>query len=149
MLVDVTTAPVEALADCDTIALLPTDFQRTIAMTNSKPPDDAKETVHQAFSIAQDTAQNALYTGGKYMRENRILVILGAVLFGAALGAFFASKRRKKEPDAVQAVRDWLEKTLEEFSKQWPKAKKQARSIQDDLVAQAQGVSKKLHFWSR
>ena len=25
--------------------------------------------------------------------------------------------------------------------------KKQARSIQDDLVAQAQGVSKKLHFW--
>ncbi len=60
------------------------------------------------------------------MRENRILVILGAVLFGAALGAFFASKRRK-EPDAVQAVRDWLEKTLEEFSKQWPKAKKQAR----------------------
>jgi hypothetical protein len=149
VLVDVTTATVEALADCDTIApLLPTDFQRTIAMTNSKPPDDAKETTHQAFSIAQDTAQNALYTGGKYMRENRILVILGAVLFGAALGAFFASKRRK-EPDAVQAVRDWLEKTLEEFSKQWPKAKKQARSIQDDLVAQAQGVSKKLHFWSR
>ena len=83
------------------------------------------------------------------MRENGILVILGAVLFGAALGACFASKRRKKEPDAVQAVRDWLEKTLEEFSKQWPKAKKQARSIQDDLVAQAQGVSKKLHFWSR
>ena len=82
------------------------------------------------------------------MRENRILAILGAVLFGAALGAFFASKRRK-EPDAVQAVRDWLEKTLEEFSKQWPKAKKQARSIQDDLVAQPQGVSKKLHFWSR
>jgi hypothetical protein len=118
-------------------------------MTNSTPPDDAKETVQQAFSIAQDTAQNALYTGGKYMRENRILVILGAVLFGAALGACFASKRRKKEPDAVQAVRDWLEKTLEEFSKQWPKAKKQARSIQDDLVAQAQGVSKKLHFWSR
>ena len=84
-------------------------------MTNSKPPDDAKETTHQAFSIAQDTAQNALYTGGKYMRENRILVILGAVLFGAALGAFFASKRRK-EPDAVQAVRDWLEKTQKEFS---------------------------------
>ena len=54
-----------------------------------------------------------------------------------------------KEPDAVQAVRDWLEKTLEEFSEQWPKAKKQARAIQDDLVAEAQGVSKKLHFRSR
>ena len=80
------------------------------------------------------------------MRENGILVILGAVLFGAALGAFFASKRRK-EPDAVQAVRDWLEKTLEEFSKQWPKAKKQAPSIQDDLAAEAKSVGKKLHFW--
>ena len=71
-----------------------------------------------------------------------------AVLVGAVLGAFLASKRRK-EPDAVQTVRDWLEKALEEFSKQWPKAKKQARAIQDDLVAQAQGVSKKLHFSSR
>ena len=47
-----------------------------------------------------------------------------------------ASKRRK-EPDAVQAVRDWLEKTQKEFSKQWPKAKKQARrggSLVKDLV---------------
>jgi hypothetical protein len=61
------------------------------------------------------------------------------------LGAFLASKRRK-EPAAVQTVRDWLEKALEEFSKQWPKAKKQARSIQDDLAAQAQGFSKKLRF---
>jgi hypothetical protein len=65
------------------------------------------------------------------------------------LWALFLPQSGAKEPDAVQAVRDWLEKTLEEFSKQWPKAKKQARSIQDDLVAQAQGVSKKLHFWSR
>ena len=71
------------------------------------------------------------------MRENRILAILGAVLFGAALGACFASKRRK-EPDAVQAVRDWLEKTLEEFSEQWPKAEKQARALQDDLVSPPQ-----------
>ena len=149
MLVDVTTTTVKVLVDCDAIAsLLPTDFQRTIAMTNSTPPDDAKETAQQAFSIAQDTAQNALYTGGKYMRENRILVILGALLFGAALGACFASKRRK-EPDAVQAVRDWLEKTLEELSAQWPKATKQARSLQEDLAAQAHSVGKKLHSWSR
>ena len=118
-------------------------------MTNWTPPDDApKEKAQQAFSTAQDTAQDALYTGRKYVRENKIAVILGAVLVGAALGAFLVSKRRK-EPDAVQTVRDWLENTLEEFSKQWPKAKKQARSIQDDLAAQARGVSKKLHFWSR
>ena len=75
-------------------------------MTNSKPPDDAKETTHQAFSIAQDTAQNAPST-----REENTCAKTGSWSFlarsssGAALGAFFASKRRK-EPDAVQAVRD-------------------------------------------
>jgi hypothetical protein len=62
------------------------------------------------------------------------------------LGALLVPKRRK-EPDTVQIVRDWLEQTLEEFSQQWPKAKKQARSIQDDLAAEAKSVGKKLHFW--
>ena len=117
-------------------------------MTNGMLPDDAKEKAEQAFSTAQDTAENALYTGGKYVRENKIPVILGAVLVGAVLGALLAPKRRK-EAEAVQTVRDWLEKTQKEFSEQWPKAKKKARAIQDDLTAQAQGVSKKLHFWSR
>jgi hypothetical protein len=37
-----------------------------------------------------------------------------------------------------KAVRDWLEKTLEEFSEQWPKAEKQARALQDDLVSPPQ-----------
>ena len=135
------------MADYDTIApLLPTDFQRTIAMTNSTPPDDAKEEAQQAFSTVQDTAQNALHTGGTYVRENKIPVLLGAVLVGAVLGALLVPKRRK-EPDTVQIVRDWLEQTLEEFSQQWPKAKKQARSIQDDLAAEAKSVGKKLHFW--
>ena len=80
------------------------------------------------------------------MRENKIPVLLGAVLVGAVLGALLVPKRRK-EPDTVQIVRDWLEQTLEEFSQQWPKAKKQARSIQDDLAAEAKSVGKKLHFW--
>ncbi|MFZ0710300.1 MAG: YtxH domain-containing protein [Terrimicrobiaceae bacterium] len=117
-------------------------------MTNWIPPDDVKEKAQQAYSTTQDTAQNALSTGGEYMRENKIPVILGAVLVGAVLGALLVPKRRK-EPDAVQAVRDWMEKTLEELSEQWPKARKQARSIQDDLAAQAQSVGKKLHSWSR
>ncbi len=117
-------------------------------MTNWIPPDDAKEKAQEAYAGAQDTAQNALNTGGKYVRENTIPVILGAVLAGAVLGALLVPKRRK-EPDAVQAVRDWLEKTLEELSEQWPKATKQARSLQDDLAAQAHSVGKKLHWWAR
>ena len=118
-------------------------------MTNWTPPDDAEEKkAEQAFSMAQDTAQNAICTGTRYARENQIPVILGAAFVGAVLGAFLASKRRKKA-DPVQTVRDWLENTLEEFSEQWPKGKKQARSIQDELAAQARDASKKLHFWCR
>ena len=81
--------------------------KRTIAMTNSTPPDDAKETAQQAFSIAQDTAQNALYTGGKYMRENRILVILGAVLLGQ-LWALFLPQSGARNPTPFRlSVTGW------------------------------------------
>jgi hypothetical protein len=116
-------------------------------MTNWTPPDDAEENAERP-STPEDTAQNAILTGARYARENHIPVILGAALVGAVLGAFLASKRHKKA-DPVQTVRDWLENTLEEFSEQWPKARKQARSIQDELAAQARGASKKLHFWCR
>jgi hypothetical protein len=112
-------------------------------------PDDAEEKAEHAFSTAQDTAhtaQNAICTGARYARENQIPVVLGAVLVGAVLGAFLASKRRKKA-DPVQTVREWLEKA--QFSEQWPKAKKQARSIQDEFAAQARGASKKLHLSCR
>ena len=67
----------------------------------------------------------------KYPHENK-LAIFGAFLLGLILVALLAPKRRK-EPKPAQAVREWVEKT----SKQWPKAKKQVRSIQEDLAAQA------------
>ena len=118
-------------------------------MTNKTNwPDDAGEEAQKALSTAQDTAQDAVRTGEKYLRENPIPVILGALLIGAVLGALLRPPPRK-EPDAAQAVRDWVEKTLEELAAKWPKAKEQARSIQDDLVDQAQDLRKKVRFWSR
>ena len=89
-----------------------------------------------------------MHTGEKYLRENPIPVILGVLLIGVALGALLRPPPRK-EPDAVEAVRDWLEKTLEDLSAKWPKAKKQARAIQDDVLGQAQDIRKKLSLWSR
>ena len=118
-------------------------------MTNQTNwPDDAREGAEKALSTAQDTAQDAVRTGEKYLRENPIPVILGALLIGVAVGALLRPAPRK-EPDTVEAVRDWLEKTLDELSAKWPKAKKQALSIQDDLLGQAQDLRKKLSFWSR
>ena len=90
-------------------------------MTDWTPPDDAKEESEQTFTLARDTAQNAP-CAGKYLRDNAIPILV-ALVIGAALGALLISRQRK-EPDVVQTVRDWLEKTLEEFSKQWPRVKK-------------------------
>ena len=103
-------------------------------MTNKTNwPDDAGEEAQKALSTAQDTTQDAVRTGEKYLRENPIPVILGALLIGAVLGALLRPPPRK-EPDAVQAVRDWVEKTLEELAAKWPKAKVPARSVQDDFL---------------
>jgi ElaB/YqjD/DUF883 family membrane-anchored ribosome-binding protein len=126
----------------------------TAIMTNKTNwPDDAREEAQKALSAAQDTAQDAVRSGEKYLRENPIPVIFGALLIGAVLGALLRPPPRK-EPDAVQAVRDWVEKTLEELAAKWPKALEQARAIQDDLRDQAQDLRKKLSrkkrsFWSR
>ena len=116
-------------------------------MTDWTPPDDAKEESEQTFTLApRDTEQNAP-CAGKYLREHSIPILI-ALVIGAALGALLIPCQRK-EPDAVQTVRDWLEKTLEEFFKQWPKAKKQAHSIQENLVEKAQDLGKTLPFWCR
>ena len=113
-------------------------------MTNKTNwPDD--EPAREAFADVQDTTEDSLGTARKYLSENAILIILGTLIVGAILGALLRPAPRK-EPDSVQAVRDWLEKTLEEFVAKWPAAKKQARSIQEDVVERAEGLRKKFHF---
>jgi hypothetical protein len=121
-------------------------------MTNETNwPDDAKEQAQKTISSAQDTAQDVVSTGERYLRENPIAVLIGVLLIGAVLGALLRPPPRK-EPDAVQIVRDWLEKTLEELTAKWPKVKEQARAIQGDLLEQAQDIGKQLsrkkrRFW--
>ena len=90
-----------------------------------------------------DKAEEALDTGKQYVRENSLAVIVGALLLGVIVGVLLAPRPRK-QPDAVQTVRDWLEGTLDDFGKRWPQAKKQAQAIQEDIVDQAQTLGKKL-----
>ena len=94
---------------------------QAIIMTDWTPPDDAKEKSNQTFTLARDTAQNAP-CAGKYLRENAIPILV-ALVIGAALGALLIPRQRK-EPDKLQTVRDWLDKTLEDFSKKRPRVKK-------------------------
>jgi uncharacterized protein YjbJ (UPF0337 family) len=101
------------------------------------------EKAQETFKVVVDKAEEALDTGRQYVRENSLAVIVGALLLGIIVGVLLAPRPRK-EPDAVQTVRDWLEGTREDFVKRWPQAKKQAKAIQEDIVDQAQTVGKKL-----
>ena len=114
-------------------------------MTNNiDRPDDERS--QESFEIAQRTTEDALRAGGKYLSENPILIILGALIVGALLG-FLLRPAPPKPPDPAQAVREWLEKALEELMTKWPVTKKQLRSIQGDLADRAGGLQKKFRFW--
>ena len=104
--------------------------------TETNWPSD--ERTQKAFEIVQNK-------GEKYLRENPIPLILLAAVVGAILGALIRPARRK-DPDTVQAVREWFEKAVHDFIAKVPAAKKQVRQLQEDVFDQAEGLKKKLRF---
>jgi uncharacterized protein YjbJ (UPF0337 family) len=114
-------------------------LQRRLGKSKEQLLREIEDAQHAVRGMAED----AVESGEKYLRANPIPVILGALILGVALGALL-TPRRRREPDPVHAIRDWLEKTLEDFSKQWPKVKKQAHAFQEDLVNEAENLGKKL-----
>jgi ElaB/YqjD/DUF883 family membrane-anchored ribosome-binding protein len=113
-------------------------------MTNETNwPSD--EQTRKAAEDVQKTGEDALRTGQKYLRENPILIILLTLIVGAVLGALMRPTPRK-DPDPVQAVRDWFDKTLQEFIAKLPAAKKQMRSIQEDVMDRTEDLRKKFRF---
>ena len=74
-------------------------------MTNKTNwPDDAREEAQKALSTAQDTA---VRTGEKYLRENPIPIILGALLIGAVLGALLRPPLAKNPMPHRLCVTGW------------------------------------------
>jgi len=98
--------------------------------------------------MAQGATEDALRAGRKYLSENPVAIILAALMVGAVLG-FLLRPAPPKQPDPVQAVREWFENALEELIAKSPVSKKQLRSIQGDLTDRAQGLQKWLRFWCR
>lgn len=96
--------------------------------------------------MVQGATEDALRAGRKYLSENPVAIILAALMVGAVLG-FLLRPAPPKQPDPVQAVREWFENTLEELIAKSPVSKKQLRSIQGDLTDRAQGLQKWLRFW--
>ena len=96
--------------------------------------------------MAQGATEDALRAGRKYLSENPVAIILAALMVGAVLG-FLLRPAPPKQPDPVQAVREWFENALEELIAKSPVSKKQLRSIQGDLTNRAEGLQKWLRFW--
>jgi uncharacterized protein YjbJ (UPF0337 family) len=127
------------------------DLLGRLAQRLGKSPEEVRREIDEAqraFTAVLHKAEDAFDSGREYARQNTISVILCSLIIGVIIGALLFSRKRK-EPDKVQAVRDWLEGTLDEFSKRLPQAKKQAQSLQGDIVGQAQALGKKLNFWCR
>jgi hypothetical protein len=116
-------------------------------MTNNidRPNDEPSQ---ESFEMAQGATEDALRAGRKYLSENPVAIILAALMVGAVLG-FLLRPAPPKQPDPVQAVREWFENALEELIAKSPVSKKQLRSIQGDLTDRAQGLQKWLRFWCR
>jgi hypothetical protein len=114
-------------------------------MTNNidRPNDERSQ---ESFEMVQGATEDALRAGRKYLSENPVAIILAALMVGAVLG-FLLRPAPPKQPDPVQAVREWFENALEELIAKWPVSKKQLRSIQGDLTDRAQGLQKWLRFW--
>jgi hypothetical protein len=114
-------------------------------MTNNidRPNDEPSQ---ESFEMAQGATEDALRAGRKYLSENPVAIILAALMVGAVLG-FLLRPAPPKQPDPVQAVREWFENALEELIAKSPVSKKQLRSIQGDLTDRAQGLQKWLRFW--
>jgi hypothetical protein len=122
--------------------------QDTIENMTQETNWPSDEQTKKAFELAQNTGEEALRTGERYLRENPIAIVLLTLLVGVVLGALLRPTPRK-EPDPVQAVRDWFEKAFQEFIAKLPAATKQMRSIQAEVMDRAGGLRKKLGLWCR
>jgi hypothetical protein len=114
-------------------------------MTNNidRPNDERSQ---ESLEMVQGATEDALRAGRKYLSENPVAIILAALMVGAVLG-FLLRPAPPKQPDSVQAVREWFQNALEELIAKSPVSKKQLRSIQGDLTDRAQGLQKWLRFW--
>lgn len=109
--------------------------------------DELETESFQNFSnTAQAKAQDAIEVSRKYVRENPVPVILGAVLLGAGIG-YLLSQREKEQKDTAQAARELLDIAYHEVAEKLPALKKRCLDGQANLIDQAQHLGNKLKWW--
>lgn len=105
------------------------DLAGTVENVGQDVIDETKDAAHRATAMAKDIYESvALKTGDtlacskEYVRRNPVPVILGAVVFGAAIGYLIVSSRRKPtfseqyEDEPLVAVREAIRTALSPVS---------------------------------
>jgi hypothetical protein len=113
------------------------------------PPDTNMETAYDVSDFAKNTRDKScdvLKCGTDYARENPLLVVLGAFLIGAAVGALVVRQGREEETDRLHAAVDWLEDKYSQLADKIPK-KSFFTCNTPGFLEQAQDMGKKLKWW--
>jgi uncharacterized protein YjbJ (UPF0337 family) len=106
------------------------------------------ERIQWRLTAVRSAAQDAMRTGRRSLGESTIPLILAALLLGGFLSVLLIYRRRR-EPTTGEMIREWLERKFEDLAKEWPRARKVASSLQDDLIRQSRNLGRRMHFGCR
>lgn len=104
------------------------------------------ESVENFSQIARDKSCNALASGTKFVRENPVPVVLGALLVGTLLGLLLAPRERRPR-EASKIAREFIDTVYDEIAEKIPTLKKQYTTTKANLVEHAQDLGSKLKWW--
>ncbi len=96
-------------------------------MTFYPPSDHGPEAPFSEFDRSRDA-----WKGGEPPRENPILLLVVGLLVGAIIGAY-VSRRKRKQKDAVQAAKEWLDAAYEQLAEKLPQLAEKLPQLAEKL----------------
>lgn len=121
----------------------------------SYPPSDFGPDPESSPDFADfDSSSESRHRGHGYARENPLPLVLLALVLGALVGAFL-SRRERKQKDAVQVAKEWIESALGQLTEKLPQIAEKLPQPKKPTISwcpaafldQAQQVGKKLKCW--
>ena len=96
-------------------------------MTFYPPSDHGPEAPFSEFDRSRDA-----WKGGEPPRENPILLLVVGLLIGALIGTY-VSRRKRKQKDAVQAAKEWLDAAYEQLAEKLPQLAEKLPQLAEKL----------------
>ncbi len=109
--------------------------------------DITKEKLDSLTTTAQNKAKEALQASQSYAKENPMVLAVGALIFGIAIGALCSTNREPKRKQSGKAARALVDDIVSQVSHRLNEFKKQSNCSPSSLLEQVQGTGKKLKWW--